>query len=193
MKTNPTTYGYVVAPYGDKAARTAQMQALEEYTPDYLLIDREYKTRTNRTSLEQILSMLQPKDVLVTTKIANLGRSYAEILENWKLITEEKGAFIVSIEPPAVDTRPGKQGVSQTAMEFLSCLVETQEDRSKKVVEGMKTAKEKGVMPGPKRMEQPAQFMHYKEEWEKNEISAREASRMLGISHMTFLRWARES
>ena len=84
MKTNPTIYGYVVAPHGDKAARADQMQALEEYTPDYLLIDREYKTRTNRTSLEQILSLLQPKDVLVTTKIANLGRSYAEILENWK-------------------------------------------------------------------------------------------------------------
>ena len=102
MKTNPTTYGYVVAPYGDKAARTDQMQALEEYTPDYLLIDREYKTRTNRTSLEHILDMIQPEDVLVTTKLSNLGRSYAEILENWKLITEEKGAFIVSIEPPAV-------------------------------------------------------------------------------------------
>lgn len=70
MKTTPTTYGYVVAPHGDKAARADQMQALEEYTPDYLLIDREYKTRTNRTSLEQILSLLQPKDVLVTTKIA---------------------------------------------------------------------------------------------------------------------------
>ena len=193
MKSKPTIYGYIVVPGGDKTAREEQMKALDEFSPDSILIDREYKTRTNRTSLKHILSVLRPEDVLVTTKLSNLGRNYAEILEKWKLITEEKGAYIVSLEPPAVDTRPGKQGVSQTAIEFLSCLVKTEEERSRKVVEGMSIARRNGVVPGPKRKEFPPQFAFYKEAWKRNEISSREAGKLLGICHRTFLRWVKES
>ena len=191
-KKKPTVFGYVVVPSGDKEARASQMQALEEYTPDSILTDREYKTKTDRTSLIHILEMLKPEDVFVTTKLSNLGRSYAEILEVWKEIAEERGAYIVSLEPPAVDTRPGKKGASQTAIEFLSCLVENHEERSKKVVEGMATAKLKGVTPGPKR-KIPAQFAYYKEEWQKKAISARAAAKQLGVCHRTFLEWARNS
>jgi len=193
MKKASTVFGYVVIPSGSRTSKAEQMQALREFAPDCILSDREYKTRTDRTSLEHILDMLKPKDVLVTTKLSNLGRNYAEILENWKVITEEKGAYIVSLEPPAVDTRPGKQGVSQTAIEFLSCLVKTEEERSRKVVEGMSIARRNGVVPGPKRMELPPQFALYKEAWKRNEISSREAGKLLGICHRTFLRWVKES
>ena len=130
-KKKPTVFGYVVVPSGDKEARASQMQALEEYTPDSILTDREYKTKTDRTSLTHIIEMLQPEDVVITSKLTNFGRNYGEILETWKRISEERRAYIVSLEPPVVDTRPGKQGVSQTAIEFLSCLVETEEMRSK--------------------------------------------------------------
>ena len=192
MKKKPTVYGYVVASAGDREARAAQMRAMEEFVPDQILTDREYRTKTDRTSLTHILDMLQPEDVLVTTKLSNLGRTYAEILEVWKRISEEKRAFIVSLEPPAVDTRPGKQGVSQAAIQFLSCLVETEEMRSKKVTEGMATARAKGIVPGPKR-KLPPQFSQYKEAWQEKKISAREAGKKLGVCHRTFLKWARES
>ena len=195
METTPTTYGYIVTPYGSKTAKADQIRMLRKFIPDFrnVLTDREFKTKTERTALEHILEILRPKDVLVTTKLSNLGRNYAEILEKWKLITEDRGAFIVSLEPPAVDTRPGEQSPAQTAVEFLSCLVENQEERSRKVTEGMRSARLRGVVPGKKKMERPPQFAHYKEEWQKKAISAREASKILGITHKTFLRWSRES
>lgn len=189
---NPTVFGYVVAPYGNRGSITEQMRMLEEYAPDSVLTDREYKSKTERISIEHILQMLKHGDVLVTTRLSNLGRTYGEIFGNWKAVTE-KGAFIVTLEHPRVDTRPGKQEPSHTAAEFLTCLVEMEEERSRRVTEGMAAAKLKGIRPGIKRMKLPKEFSKYKEDWGNKKISAREAGRLLGITHTTFLRWVRES
>ena len=42
-------------------------------------------------------------------------------------------------------------------------------------------------------MERSVQFESVKAEWEQGRISAREASRRIGVSHVTFLKWARDS
>ena len=44
-------------------------------------------------------------DVLVVKSIDRLGRNYAEILEQWRIITKEKEAAIVVIDMPLLDTR----------------------------------------------------------------------------------------
>jgi len=40
-------------------------------------------------------------------------------------------------------------------------------------------------------MEQPEEFAKLRELWLKGEISARSAAKQLGITHKTFLKWAR--
>ena len=191
MKTH-TTYGYIVMPDGDTSSRAVQMKALEKFTPDCILIDKEHKTTTDRTSLEHILGMLRPKDILVTARLSNLGRSYTEILECWNRIVEAS-AFIVTLEHPVVDTRPKKQEVEKTAAEFLTLLADIEKERSRKVSEGQDAAKRRGVHIGARRKEPPEEFPKYKEDWENKIISAKEAGRRLGISPNTFLRWVRES
>ncbi len=191
MKTH-TTYGYIVMPDGDTSSRAVQMKALEEFAPDCILIDKEHKTTTDRTSLEHILGILSPKDVLVTAKLSNLGRSYTEVLKCWNRIAEAS-AFIVTLEHPIVDTRPKKQEAKKTAAEFLTLLAEIEKERSRKVIEGQDAAKRRGVRMGAKRKKPPKEFPKYKEDWENKIISAKEAGRILGISPNTFLRWIRES
>ena len=44
-------------------------------------------------------------DVLVVKSIDRLGRNYAEILEQWRIIKKEKEAAIVVIDMPLLDTR----------------------------------------------------------------------------------------
>ena len=168
---------------------TEQIEKLNEFVPDSILTDREYKSTTNRMSLNYILDVLRPNDVLVTTKLSNIGRTYREIFGYWKEIAD-KGAYIVVLGSPAVDTRPRKQGAGDTAAEFLSYLMSLEENRISKVAEGMAAAKTKGITPGPKR-KIPSEFYEMKKRWQNHEISSREAAKILDISGRTFLRWVK--
>ena len=40
--------------------------------------------------------------------IDRLGRNYTEILEQWRILTKEKGIDIVVLDMPLLDTRRGK-------------------------------------------------------------------------------------
>ncbi len=186
-----TTYGYIVIPDGDDSFRADRIKALEEFVPDCIMADTEYKTRTDRTSLDNIITLLKPNDVLITAKLSNLGRSYAEILEYWNRIME-KLAFVITLEHPIIDTRPKKQGAEKAATEFLSFLSEMENERAEKVTNGLAAAKLKGIKPGPK-SKIPEQFYAVKEKWESGRISAREAGRQLGVNDKTFARWVRNS
>ena len=45
---------------------------------------------------------------------------------------------------------------------------------------------------GRKPMARPASFILLKDQWKQDQISARAAAKQLGITHSTFLRWAKE-
>ncbi len=149
-----------------------------------------YKSKTDRSSLENVITMLSPHDILVTTKLSNLGRNYTEALEYWKRIMERL-AFVVTLEPPMIDTRPGKQRTEKTAAEFLSFLSGMEKEKSDKKSKAMYAAKQRGVILGPKK-KIPKNYDEVKARWEQHEISGREAGRILGISARTFMRWVKE-
>lgn len=51
---------------------------------------------------------LNIEDVLMVKSIDRLGRNYAEILEQWRVITKVKGSAIVVWDTPLLDTRKEK-------------------------------------------------------------------------------------
>ena len=61
----------------------------------------------------------------------------------------------------------------------------------KKQSEGIRAAKKKGVHIGrkPKR---GAEFETLKRQWQRGEVSLREAGRRLGVTHQTFKKWVEE-
>ena len=48
------------------------------------------------------------EDLLYIKSIDRLGRNYAEILEQWRILTKDKGVDIVVLDMPLLDTRRGK-------------------------------------------------------------------------------------
>ena len=58
--------------------------------------------------------------------------------------------------------------------------------------EGIRAAKKKGVHIGRKPMERGAEFEALKQQWQRGEVSLREAGRRLGVSHQTFKKWVEE-
>ena len=50
----------------------------------------------------------------------------------------------------------------------------------------------KGVHIGRKPMERGAEFEALKQQWQRGEVSLREAGRRLGVTHQTFKKWVEE-
>ena len=75
---------------------------------------------------------------------------------------------------------------------FDATILKEREQRRQKRSEGIRAAQEKGVHIGRKPMERGAAFETVKAQWQRGEISLREAGRRLGVSHQTFKKWVEE-
>ena len=75
---------------------------------------------------------------------------------------------------------------------FDATILKEREQRRQKQSEGIREAKKKGVHIGRRPMERGAEFETLKQQWQRGEISLREAGRRLGVSHQTFKKWVEE-
>ena len=70
--------------------------------------DKQSGKDFERPQYQKPLRKLRRDDVLVVKSIDRLGRNYAEILDQWRLLTKERGVDIVVLDMPLLDTRRGK-------------------------------------------------------------------------------------
>ena len=75
---------------------------------------------------------------------------------------------------------------------FDATILKEREQRRQKQSEGIRAAQEKGVHIGRKPKERGAEFEALKQQWQRGEVSLREAGRRLGVTHQTFKKWVEE-
>ena len=191
----PVTYGYIrVSTREQNEAR--QVDAMKKFGVDRMVMDKQSGKDFDRPAYQKLVGMLRPGDVLVVKSIDRLGRNYSDILEQWRIITKEIGASIVVIDMPLLDTRSNRDLtgtlIADIVLQLLSYVAETERAFIKqRQKEGIAAAKVRGVRFGPPEREKPDGFEELEGKWRRGEISAREAGRMLGIPHTTFLKWVR--
>ncbi len=82
--------------------------------------------------------------------------------------------------------------ISDVILQLQSAFAQAERDNIRqRQAEGIAAAKKRGVKFGPKPRRRPAEFKSVEQEWRAGNLSARQAGRCLGVSHMTFLKWAR--
>lgn len=163
-----------------------------------MCVDKQSGKNFERTQYQKILCKLQYGDTFVIKSIDRLGRNYEEILEQWRIITKEKQADIVVIDMPLLDTRRNRDLtgtlIADIVLQLLSYVAQTEREFiHQRQAEGIAEAKKQGVKFGRKPMERPLEYIGLKEQWRQGKISARSAARKLGITHRTFLLWAKEN
>ena len=196
MKNN--VYGYVrVSTKEQNEAR--QLIAMREFGIDEqnMFIEKQSGKDFNRPQYKRLLRKLKAGDTLVIKSIDRLGRNYDEIIEQWRIITKEKQAYIVVLDMPLLDTRQGRDLtgtlIADIVLQLLSYVAQTEREFIKRrQAEGIAAAKARGVQFGVKPMKKPNEYEIYLKKWKLGEISAREAARFLNVSHPTFLKWTRE-
>ena len=73
-----------------------------------LFIDKQSGKDFERPQYRKMVRKLKKDDLLYIKSIDRLGRNYSEILEQWRILTKEKGIDIVVLDMPLLDTRRGK-------------------------------------------------------------------------------------
>ena len=176
-----------------------QIVALEEFGLDrkQIFTDKQSGKDFERTNYRKLVRRLKEGDTLVVKSIDRLGRNYEEILEQWRIITKDKGAAIVVLDMPLLDTR--RNGdltgtlLADIVLQLLRYVAQTEREFSRqRQAEGIAVAKAQGVRFGRPPLAQPKEFPAVHQAWLKKEISAREAARRLSVTHKTFLRWAQQ-
>ncbi|MCI8462217.1 MAG: recombinase family protein [Lachnospiraceae bacterium] len=191
-------YGYARISTKEQNERR-QLVALRDFgiKNDKIYMDKQSGKDFERIQYRRLLRTLKSGDTLVVKSIDRLGRNYEEILEQWRIITKEKQAAIVVLDMPLLDTRQNRDLtgtlIADIVLQLLSYVAQTEREFiRKRQAEGIAVARQQGVKFGRKPMERPVEYSELKKLWEQGEVSARKAAEQLGITHRTFLRWAKE-
>ena len=83
--------------------------------------------------------------------------------------------------------------IADIVLQLLSYVAQSErENINLRQAEGISAAKERGVKFGREALKRPEQFGSLRESWTAGKISAREAARLLDVSHTTFLKWSKQ-
>ena len=200
MNNKGNIYGYI------RVSTTLQNDdrqwlAMDEFgvARDFVFVDKQSGKDFDRPAYQDLLGRLSSGDTLVVKSLDRLGRKYDEMLEQWRIITKEKGAAIVVLDLPLLDTRERRAGdltgilISDIVLQLFSYVAQTERELNhQRTMEGIAAAKARGVQFGRKPMEKPRGFEAVREAWERQEISEAEAARQLGVSRFTFHKWTHE-
>lgn len=147
-------YGYIRVSTRDQN-EDRQLIALRELKiPEKnIFMDKQSGKDFNRPQYKRLVRKLKKDDLLYIKSIDRLGRNYAEILEQWRLLTQIKGADIVVLDMPLLDTRRGKDlmgtFLSDIVLQVLSFVAENERTNIRqRQAEGIAAAKSKGVRFG---------------------------------------------
>lgn len=162
-----------------------------------IYIDKQSGKDFDRPQYQRLMRKVKSGDILVVKSIDRLGRSYDEILWQWRRITKEKNVDIVILDMPLLDTRRSGKNlmgtfVADMVLQILSYVAQTErENIHQRQMEGIAAARSRGVQFGRPRKEVPEEFWRLKSAYEKKEITSRKAAGELQISQDTFLRWVK--
>jgi DNA invertase Pin-like site-specific DNA recombinase len=140
---------------------------------------------------------LQAGDLLYVKSIDRLGRNYAEIQEQWRILTKERGIDICILDMPILDTRQGRDligtVIADVVLQLLAFCSENERDSIRvRQAEGIKSARTRGVQFGRPVIKSPDNFGELVAQWENGELHISDLLEQTGLKETTFYRRLRE-
>ena len=186
------TYGYIrVSTREQNEAR--QLDALYKAGVEEkkIYMDKQSGKDFDRKGYQRLLHRLRPGDTLFVKSIDRLGRNYNEILEQWRVLTKEKGVDIVVLDMPLLDTRRGKDlmgtFLSDIVLQVLSFVAENERAAiHQRQAEGIAAAKARGVRFGRPPRPLPENFPAVHRAWRSKKLTLKQAAKACEMPVGTF-------
>ena len=156
-----------------------------------IYIDKQSGKDFQRPQYKRLLRRMKKDDLLYIKSIDRLGRNYKEILEQWRVLTREKGVDIVVLDMPLLDTRRGKDlmgtFLSDIVLQVLSFVAENERSNIRqRQAEGIAAARARGVRFGRPARPLPENFHAVYQDWRGKKITLRQAAEACGMPEGTF-------
>ena len=187
-----TIYGYIrVSPREQNEDRQRLALAALPVPEENIYMDKQSGKDFERPQYRRLVRRLRRDDLLYVKSIDRLGRNYSEILEQWRMLTKEKGVDIAVLDMPLLDTRRGKDlmgtFLSDIVLQVLSFVAENERDNIRqRQAEGIAAAKARGVRFGRPPLPLPDNFHMLHQAWRGQKITLRQAARACGMPTGTF-------
>ena len=189
-------YGYIRVSSKEQNSDRQMVALLKEgLDKKHIFIDKQSGKDFDRPAYKRLLKKLKTEDVLIIKSIDRLGRNYAEILEQWHVITKVKQANIYVLDFPLLDTRKKDNDLTGTfiadlVLQILSYVAQTEREFiHQRQAEGIAAAQQRGVKFGRKPLDLPQAFYDAKDKYEAGQISYRQAAELCGMKPSSFYRY----
>lgn len=183
-----------------------QIDAMLDYGLDRedIYVEKESgKSFNNRPVYKKLIRILRRGDILVIMAIDRLGRNYQEIIDQWRLITQDIGCGIHVIDMPLLNTSGDPNDLLSTfitdmMLQVLSFVAENERETIlKRQKEGLEAARRRGnVQIGRPRARIPLEFWEVFLLWKSGTVRTKElveySKNNYGICKRTFYRRIRE-
>lgn len=193
------TYGYARVSTREQNL-DRQMDALREFgvAREDIFADKASGKDFERPQWIAMKETLREGDVLVVKSIDRFGRSYEEIIEQWREITKDIRADVVVLDMPLLDTREDRGGVtgaliSDIVLQLLSYVAQVErESIHQRQAEGIAAARARGVRFGRPAKKRPGTYGATRDAYLEGHITRSEAASRLKVSISTFDKWVRQ-
>ena len=185
-------YGYIRVSTRDQNEDRQLIALRELHIPEKnIFIDKQSGKDFNRPQYKRLVRKLKKDDLLYIKSIDRLGRNYAEILEQWRLLTQTKSIDIVVLDMPLLDTRNGKDlmgtFLSDIVLQVLSFVAENERiNIRQRQAEGIAAAKARGIRFGRPPKPLPENFHQIYQQWKNGKITGTAAAKLCGMPLSTF-------
>jgi DNA invertase Pin-like site-specific DNA recombinase len=159
-----------------------------------IFTDKQSGKDFDRPQYQELLGVLRQGDVLHVKSIDRLGRNYADVQEQWRVLTKEMGVDVVVVDMPLLDTRLNKDlmgtFIADLVLQILSFVSQNErENIRKRQAEGIAAAKARGVRFGRPNAELPENFGEIAAQWERGALPLDDAIARCGVGRTTFYKY----
>lgn len=193
-----TKYGYVrVSTAKQHVERQVEAMLQVGVLPNNLYIDHYTGVSFERPAYQRLMCVLSKDDEVFIDDLFRLGRNYDEIIKNWRMITKEIEANIIVLDMPLLDTRQYKDLLGTLISDIVLCMLSycaqhSRENMLREQANGIRKAKERGVMFGRPRK---ITFEEFEIEYERVNLGFSTSDDLMiemDISKSTYYRYLKE-
>jgi len=161
--------------------------------PSNVFIDKQSGADFNRPAYKKLIGTLKAGDVLYIKDISRLGRNYAEIQNQWRILTKEKGVDITVIDIPLLSTGLYKDLIGTLVNDLILAIFSFVADNQLTTIrqnqaEGIAAAKTRGVKFGRPIKTVPNKFAELVQQWNNKQLSTEDVLKLCKMSQTTFYR-----
>ena len=198
VKSTSSVYGYIRVSTREQNEGRQRIALREAGVPEaHVYMDKQSGRDFNREQYRRLVRRMKRDDLLCVKSIDRLGRNYEEILEQWRILTKEKGVDILVLDMPLLDTRRGKDLVgtflSDVVLQLLSFVAENERTTIRqRQAEGIAAAKARGVKFGRPAILLPEDFWPMVDQWQQKQLPMEEILQKCHMCRSTFYRITQE-